>query len=472
MSGARVHGFTDDALSDHDAVAVADLIRKGEISAREAADAAIARAEKVDPELNAVVFAAYDRLEPATVDGPLAGVPTYVKDNTDVRGMPTNHGTAAYVGKPAAKDGPYARQYLSSGMTVLGKSKLPEFGLNASTEFADAEPTRNPWNPEHSPGASSGGSAALVASGVVPIAHANDGGGSIRIPAACCGLVGLKPSRGRHVDADQARSMPINLVSECVVTRSVRDTATFVAAIERDWRNAALPPVGLVEGPANRRLRIGVLTDSLGGVSADAETTAAVADTATRLEKMGHDIEPATLPVGDEFVEDFITYWGLLAFFAGALGKRTIDKEFDSSKLDGFTKGLASIYRHRFHRTPATLFRLSRVKKAYAGMLTKHDVVLSPVLAHSPPKLGHLSPNVPFDELLTRLRHYVAYTPLNNVAGAPAISLPTGATADGLPIGVQISAAHGDERTLLELAYALEQDRPWRRIQDTDKERA
>jgi amidase len=182
---------------------------------------------------------------------------------------------------------------------------------------------------------------------------------------------------------------------------------------------------------------------------------------------MGHEIAPATLPVGEEFVEDFITYWGLLAFFASAFGKRTFDKEFDSNKLDGFTKGLRGAYRRRFHRTPATLFRLSRVKNAYAEMLSEHDVILSPVLAHSTPKLGHLSPNVPFDELLDRLQRYVAYTPLNNVAGTPAISLPTGATAAGLPIGVQISGAHGDERTMLELAFALEQDRPWRRIQDT-----
>jgi amidase len=465
MTGARVHAFTDDALSDHDAVAIADLIRRGEISAREVAEAAVARAEKVEPDLNAVVYANYDRLELSTVDGLLAGVPTYVKDNTDVRGMPTNHGTAAYVGKPATKDGAYARQYLSSGMTVLGKSRLPEFGLNASTEFTDAEPTHNPWHPEHSPGASSGGSAALVAAGVVPIAHANDGGGSIRIPAACCGLIGLKPSRGRHHDADQARSMPINLVSEGVVTRSVRDTATFAAAMERDWRNPALPPLGLVEGPAERRLRVGVLTSSLGGVEADADTAATVAETAARLAKLGHDVEPAVMPVGEEFVEDFVTYWGLLAFFASVLGKRTLDKAFDSDKLDGFTKGLRDTYRRRFHRTPATLFRLRRVRNAYAGMLAKHDVVLSPVLAHSPPKLGYLSPNVPFDELLTRLQRYVAYTPLNNVAGTPAISLPAGATAEGVPVGVQLSGAYGDERTLLELAFALEQDRPWRRIQ-------
>ena len=162
--------------------------------------------------------------------------------------------------------------------------------------------------------------------------------------------------------------MPINLVSEGVVTRSVRDTATFVAAMERHWRSPALPPVGLVEGPANRRLRVGVLTASLGGVTADTDTAAAVAETAARLEKMGHDVEPAVLPVGEEFVEDFITYWGLLAFFASAFGKRAFDKEFDSNRLDGFTKGLRSTYRRQFYRTPATLFRLSRVKYAYANV--------------------------------------------------------------------------------------------------------
>src|SRR5581483_9792493 len=231
--------------------------------------------------------------------------------NTDVRDMPSNHGTDAFVAKPAKRDGAYTRQYLSTGMTVLGKSRLPEFGFNASTEYRVAEPVRNPWHTEHSVGASSGGSAALVASGAVPIAHANDGGGSIRIPAACAGLVGLKPSRGRHVDGDQARHLPINMVSEGVLTRTVRDTAAFLAASEDYWRSPDLPPVGLVRGPADRRLRIGLVLDTVTGAPLDEPTRAAVELTASLLEKAGHVVEPIALPVGQQFADDFLQYWAL-----------------------------------------------------------------------------------------------------------------------------------------------------------------
>ncbi|HEX4252140.1 MAG TPA: amidase [Pseudonocardia sp.] len=461
----RVHAFGDDALGDHDAVGLAALIRRGEISPAEAAKAALARANQVDPTLRAVEYTA-DEPTPGSADGPFAGVPTYVKDNADVRGMPTGHGSAAFRAKPAGHTGAFAEQLLSTGVAVLGKSRLPEFGFNASTEFMDAEPTRNPWDPEYSSGASSGGAAALVASGVVPIAHANDGGGSIRIPAACCGLVGLKPTRGRHVDAEQSRTLPIKIISEGLVTRSVRDTATFFAAAERHWRNPALPPLGLVEGPAERRLRIGLLIESLGGIRTDEATRAAVTDTARALEGLGHEVTPVSLPVDEAFVRDFTTYWGLLAFLASTFGRRTFDPSFDPGKLDGLSTGLRQLYRRHLHRTPAMLYRLAGVKRAYARMFQRHEVVLAPVLAHTTPRLGTLSPRVPFDELLDRLVRYVAFTPLNNVAGSPAISLPTGATAGGLPIGVQLSASHGDERTLLELAFALEQTRPWRRIQD------
>jgi amidase len=305
------------------------------------------------------------------------------------------------VPKPAPRTGPFAAQLLSTGLAVLGKSRLPEFGFNASTEFMSAEPTRNPWHPDYSSGASSGGAAALVAAGVVPIAHANDGGGSIRIPAACCGLVGLKPSRGRHLDGDQARALPIKIISAGVVTRSVRDTATFFAAADRRAVHPGLLALLGVAGVPGQRVR---------------QT----------------DVRPVVRP----------------------------------GKLDRLSSGLRRLYRRELLRTPSTLLRLSRVKQAYATMFLRHEVVLSPVLAHVTPAIGVLSPRQPFDELLDRLTRYVAFTPLNNVAGSPAISLPTGATAGGLPIGVQLSAAYGDERTLLELAFALEQARPWRRIQD------
>lgn len=462
----RVHAFTDDALGEHDAVGLAALIKRGEVSAGEAAAAARARAEAVNPLLNGIVVEPDSPRVGTDREALLFGVPTYVKDNTDLRGLPTQHGSAAFTARPAKADGPFTKQFLSTGVTVLGKSTLPEFGLNASTEFANAEPTRNPWNTEFSSGASSGGSAALVAAGVVPIAHGNDGGGSIRIPAACCGLVGLKPTRGRHVDGPQARSMPINLVSEGVLTRSVRDTATYFAAAERFWRNPALPPVGLVEGPSQRRLRIGVLAEPITGAALDPQVRASLDETIKLLERQGHEVRPVAYPVTPGFAGDFATYWAMLAFLLGLSGKIGIDWSFSADRMDPFTRGLAGRYLGSAWRTPAVLYRLSQARHGYAKMFDDVEVVLSPVLASAPTRLGYLSPNVPFDEVFDRLLAYVTYTPIANVVGAPAISLPLGASSEDLPIGVQFSAAHGDERTLLELAFALEADHPFRRIQD------
>ncbi|WP_330255299.1 amidase [Nocardia sp. NBC_00565] len=466
MPTQRFHAFADDLLADHDGVSIADLVRRGVVSAAEVADAARARAARVDPILRAIVAETTTTAISSDTDAPLFGVPTYVKDNTDVRGLPTNYGTAAYVARPSTQDGPYTKQLLSSGMTVLGKSRLPEFGLNASTEFVAAEPTRNPWHTDYSSGASSGGAAALVAAGVVPIAHGNDGGGSIRIPAACCGLVGLKPSRGRHIDGPQARSMPINLVSEGVLTRSVRDTATYFAAAERYWRNPKLPPVGLVEGPARRRLRIGVIADSITGTPTCAQTRAVLDETVTLLEKLGHDVRPVAPPIEPRFVDDFTLYWGLLAFTVAAGGKLAFDRRFRPGGLDGFTRGLGARYRKSMARTPAILYRLSQVRRTYAEMFRDNELILCPVLVHTTPELGYLNPTVPFDELFARLISWVAFTPPNNVAGTPAISLPMGISREGLPIGMQFSAAYGDERTLLEIGFALEAEHPWRRIQD------
>ena len=383
----------------------------------------------------------------------LFGVPTFIKDNTDVAGLPTNHGSEAYTARPAKRDGAYATQYMSTGLTVLGKSRLPEFGFNASTEFMTAPPARNPWHTGYSVGASSGGSAALVASGVVPIAHANDGGGSIRIPAACAGLVGLKPTRGRHIDGEQAAHLPINMISEGVLTRTVRDTAAFVAAAEDHWRNPQLAPIGLVEGPARRRLRIGLVIDSITG-PADAATRAAAEQAAQVLEKAGHRVEPIDLPVSDQFASDFLQYWALLAELAVDTGRLLLDRSFDKHRIDGLTRGLRAHHRRNLHRTPGALRRLRRMPATYAQMFARLEVVVSPVLAHTTPLLGHIAPTVPFDELVDRLTHYVSYTPLNNIAGSPAISLPLAMSEDGLPIGVQLSSAHGDERTLLELGVS------------------
>ncbi|MEO6702912.1 MAG: amidase [Jatrophihabitantaceae bacterium] len=466
MTGRRVHAFGDDALGEQDAVGLAEQVAAGQVSVQELAEAAIARAEAVEDRLRAVAFKAYREPRLPTGDkGILYGVPSFIKDNTELRGMPTNHGTDAYRARPASRDGGYAKQFLSTGLTVLGKSRLPEFGFNASTEFRAAPPTRNPWHTDYSVGASSGGSAALVAAGVVPIAHANDGGGSIRIPAAAAGLVGLKPSRHRHRDAEQARHLPLNMVSEGVLTRTVRDTAAFWFESENYWRNPALPPIGLVCGPADRRLRIGLLLQSVNGAVVDPQTRAAVEATAALLASAGHLIEPIEPPVSQQFADDFLQYWGLLGDLAASTGRLSFDRHFDADRLDGLTLGLRRYHRRNLSRTPGAIRRLRATSHAYARMFDRHELVLSPVLAHLPPKLGYLSPMVEFDELIDRLQRYVAFTPLNNIAGGPAISLPTAMSAEGIPIGVQLSAAYGDERTLIETAFLLEQAVEFPRIQ-------
>ncbi|WP_432115957.1 amidase [Streptomyces sp. S1] len=459
-----VHAFRDDALGEHDAVGLAAAIRRGEVSAAEAARDAAERVRAVEGRLHAVQAHA-EHPSPGPGTGLLAGVPTFVKDNTDYRGLPTGHGSAAFTPGPARRHAAFTRQFLSSGVTVLGKTRLPEFGFSPSTEYEGAEPVRNPWNTAHSAGGSSGGSAALVAAGAVPIAHANDGGGSIRIPAACCGLVGLKPSRGRVVPSAQGRQLPLDIVSDGVVSRSVRDSAAFLAAAERHWRNPKLPPLGLVEGPSERRLRVGFLLDSPTGVTSDAVTRAAVTETVARLERLGHTVEPVEIAVDPRFTDDFLTYWGFLSFLLGTTG-RTLGADFDRRRMDGLSRGLRATYLENWRGTPGVLRRLKRTKEAYAAAFRGLDLVLSPVLAHPAPRLGHLAPDVPYPTLIERILAYVAFTPIDNVVGTPSLSLPVGATEDGLPVGVMFAGRPGAERTLLELAFELEADRPFRRVQD------
>lgn len=468
----RVHAFGDDALGRDDAAGVATRITSGEISAAEATGAAIARAEATDATLGAIAYRAYDRARAAAgrVDRsdprPFAGVPSFVKDNVDVAGMPSRHGSAAIGTKPVRRTNAPAAQFLAQGFVTLGKSAMPEFGLTASTEFADGTATHNPWDPAFSAGASSGGSAALVAAGVVPIAHGNDGGGSIRIPAAANGLVGLKTTRGRTRDRPGARQLPVNLSAEGAVCRTVRDAAQHLAAMERTWANRRLRAVGLVRGPSERRLRIGLARVSPTGVPVHPETMDQTVATAALLAELGHRVDEASMPTGDRFVDDFRTYWAAMAVvmtFSEGLNHRG---DWDRSRLDPFTRGLQDQWRARRRAVIGAARRLRATQAAYDAMFDDHDVVLSPTLNHPTPRLGYLDPNLEFDELFGRLTAYVGFTPVNNVCGGPAIALPTPLGADGLPGSVQFSAAHGDEGTLLALAYELEEARPFPRIDD------
>lgn len=457
-----IHAYSDDALGTLDAVGVAHAIGHGQISAAEARDAALDRAKNVDSRLGAIATLAAQSAPSSAWQsrpGALSGVPTFVKDNTHVAGLPARSGSNAVPDRPARADTAVTTTLRATGLNILGISRMPEFGFNATTEFETEPPTRNPWNPAYSSGASSGGAAALVAAGVVPIAHGNDGGGSIRIPAAACGLVGLKATRGRIAKSADAATMPVNIICDGVLTRSVRDTAAFWADIDARRPNRRLPTIGHVTGPGPRR-RIGVLLESVTDTPTDPQIRQATERTADLLSDAGHIVQEVQPPVDRRFADDFLHYWSILAFAAQHAGKLSFGRDFDASQIEGFTRSLA----HRFWRqaltTPAVIARLrasaTRVTRAFdsPGL----DAMLSPVVASTTPELGYLSPAVDFDTLIDRLVGFVSFTPLANTSGQPAISVPVASSP--LPIGVQFSGRHGDERTLLELAYELEEIRP------------
>lgn len=462
----RVHAFGDDALADHDAVGLVEELRAGRVLPDEVVDAAIGRVEKVAGELNAMAFTAYDRARAearAPHPGYFSGVPTVVKDIVDVGGMPTMAGTDAWDPRPARKDGDFAAMYFATGLIPLGKSQLSEYGFSASAEHPRLGPVRSPWDTEHTAGASSSGSAALVAAGAVPIASASDGGGSIRIPAAVNGLVGLKPTRGRLAQDRMFRDMPIRIVSDGVLTRSVRDTAAFYREAERVFRPLHLPPVGDLTRPVKRRLRIALNTSGVGR-PADAETRALTEQTAALLEDLGHAVTETDVPVAPDFADDFLLYWASCAMALLAGGRVLHGRTWDRRAHDNLTLGLARHARRNLHRIPGAITRLKRAAGTAELFHSKYDVALTPTLACATPKVGHLDPTLDYDVVIDRLQDWVAFTPWQNITGAPALSLPLATTASGLPQGMMFGAGAGQEGLLLELAYELEEARPFARL--------
>ena len=462
----RVHAFSDDALSDFDAVGLVEAMAQG-LAAADVVEAAVARAESVDGDLGALAHRAFDQARQQAANprgGFFSGVPTLVKDNVDVAGMPTQQGTDAFVARPAAKDGDFARQYLAKGLIPLGKSRLSEFGFNAAADHVRLGPVRTPWHLEHYAGASSAGSAAMVAAGVVPIAHANDGGGSIRIPASVNGLIGLKPTRGRLAQDKMLREMPLRIVSDGVVTRSVRDTAAFFREAEKIWRNPRLAPIGDITRPGKSRLRIALVTQGIGR-GASPEVRELTLATGALLESLGHQVEEIDFPIPDFFADHFLTYWGLLSLAITSRGRSSFGATWDGAKLDNLTHGLARRTRRRLHQLPIALSSLGASKYAAARHHAQYDVTLTPTLATETPRVGFLRPDQDFDVIMERLLDWVAFTPLANATGEPSISLPLATTAAGLPQGMMFGAGWGREGRLLELAYELEEASPWARIQ-------
>lgn len=464
-----IHAFRNDALGKLDATGVAKKISSGEITAAEAVEAAIRRAESVNPKLNAIVTEMFDRaLEQAKkkVTGTFAGVPSFIKDTDNLAGAPTRLGSRGMPGKPARKSNAFVEQFLSLGIIPLGKTALPEFGLTATTEPLLSGPARNPWNTDHSTGGSSGGSAAMVASGVVPLAHGNDGGGSIRIPAACCGLVGLKPSRGRLKPLEGSNLLPINIIHQGVLTRSVRDTAAFYAGAEKYYRNPKLPEIGLVQGPGKKRLRIALFTDTPYGTPCHPEAAALTRSAGKLCEKLGHTVMEIPNPSTTQMADDFIIYWGMMAFSMRFLGRVMLAPGFDRSKVEEWTIGMSRLFQKNFTRFPLIVRRLKNYVKIYEDFFNSYDIMLCPTLGHPSPEIGYLGSEVPFDEAFERIKKYAVFTPVQNVTGAPAISLPLGLSNKGLPMGVQFASALGREREILELAFEIEEARPWPLIRD------
>jgi amidase len=445
-----------------DAHAQADLLRRGEVTAGELADAAIRRIEALDPEINAVSHRAYETgLERAGAivgggDG-LAGVPYLLKDGLDYPGMPANVGSRYRVNHPyVAQVFDYTRRLDAAGLVPLGKTSATEFGLLPTTEPLLYGPVQNPWAHGHSPGGSSGGAAAAVAAGMVPIAHAADGGGSIRIPASCCGLVGMKPGRGANVRARGRDLLDDFLVGDSLLSRTVRDTA---------WGIGCCHP-GQFETPVagpDRPLRIALVMENLMGEQPHPVVASTINRTADLLSRLGHKVETVAMPVdGPAVANAFRTIWGYLAHAVVAGCRAGLSKGSLEDNLEPWSIGLAEWADTLPVDALEQVFVASgAAATAYDSFFDEWDVILSPVLKDPPPEIGRLGPTRAFPDLLVEMFDYVSYTPLHNMTGAPSLSLPLGAPGEHGPVGSLFSGRQGSEKLLLELALQLEQKDPW-----------
>jgi amidase len=465
-----------------DALGQAEALRRGELSPLELVEAAIARIEKLNPQLNAVITPLFEKSRQQAEhgplgDGPFRGVPFLLKDLTV-----QSAGDPHYAGMRAAREHGYvspadtwlARRLRAAGFVFLGKTNTPELGSQPTTEPLAFGPSRNPWDPSRGTGGSSGGSAAAVAAGMVAAAHANDGGGSIRIPASACGVVGLKPSRGRVTLGPEFGDTWAGCTADLAVTRSVRDTAAILDAVagpEPGDPYVAPPPARpfLAEvGADPGRLRIAFVTRPLiDGVEIHPECARAAEETARRLAALGHRVEEARVePLRDDGVAEAFTtviaVWTQsdLADWGERLGRRLGRADVEPGNW-AFAERGARVDGLGYLRAVAALQRFTR-KVALHWQGEGWDLLLTPTLAEPPPPLGDFAPTEDDPERpMHRSMAFVAFTCPFNITGQPAISLPLAWSADGLPIGVQLAAPYAREDLLLRVAAQLEADAPW-----------
>ncbi len=463
-----------DEYRRHDATALAGLIAKGDVSAGEVLEAAIARAEQVNPAINAIVHKQYDQarraVEAGPAKGPLKGVPYLIKDlGFFEKGEPARYGSSLFADFVADHDSAYVRRCKEAGLVFMGRSSTPEFGLSPNTEPRLYGSCRNPWSLEHSAGGSSGGAAAAVIAGILPMAHATDGGGSIRIPATQCGLLGLKPSRGRISMAPDAGESWGGLSAGHVVSRSVRDSALMLdctAGLEPgDPYAAPTPERPFVEEIARppTKLRIAMMLGDHRGGKLHPECTTAVQRAAKLCQSLGHIVEEADPGL------DLVALRPMNASIAAAntaralglrwkaLGREPNPKDVEAATWAVYNRGL-KVGGIAYVEAIAAVHAMGRKLARFLG---SYDVILSTTLPAPPPKLGHFDMNGDLQTFTDRVTEYLSITPLHNATGTPAMSVPLHWTADGLPVGVHFAGRYGEEATLLRLAAQLEAAQPW-----------
>jgi amidase len=467
-------GFAE--YSNYDGLGLAELVKKKEIEPAELVEAAFERIERHNPQLNAVVFKAFEEasaMAKANLSGPFAGVPMLLKDILgSKKGWPNRNGSRFVPAVPSPFDSTLVVRFQAAGLIPVGKTNVPEFGALPFTEPKLYGPARNPWNLSHSTGGSSGGSAAAVAAGIVPLAHANDGGGSIRVPASCCGLVGLKPTRGRNPLGPVIGDVMGGLAVEHVVSRSVRDTAAVLDATagpEIGDPYAAPPPPGPYLEATQREpkgLRIAFTTSALDS-EVDPECKAASEAAAKLCAKLGHHVEEGRPQLSvDETANlrtNFIVIWAaglamVVESFAKRLGKTPAREDFEGLTWGFYQFGM-TITAAQYQLCWASLQASSR---QVARWQQHYDAWITPVLGRPPLEIGAL--NLDETDVMTGLApilSYVPFTNVQNVTGQPAIGLPLAWSKSGLPIGVQFVGRFGEEHLLLQLAAQIERTQPW-----------
>ena len=464
----------EEELAWTDACGQAELVRRKEISAAELVEAAISRIEAVNPGLNAVVTPMYEHARArarSPGSGPFAGVPFLLKDLlAEYAGFRFTQGTAFLRDYVSDHDTELVKRYKRCGLIVVGKTNAPELGVGPTTEPRLFGPTRNPWDLERTPGGSSGGSAAAVAAGLVPMAHGNDAGGSIRVPASCCGVFGLKPTRARNPLGPHCGDIFSGLVAEHALTRSVRDSAALLDATsgadqgDPYWAPPPRRPFLQEVGADPGRLRLAFSSRPPGGGAVDPDAEAAVAASAELCAGLGHEVEEASPELDFELLWNSFTTVLAAGFcwIVDDLGRKT-GRAPEAEFFEPFVWAFAA--RGRRISAPEYLAHvqvLQQMTRKVARFFKDHDVWLTPTTAMAPVPLGTFaySGGDPF-AVRRRMASFTPFTYIANATGQPAMSVPLHWNGAGLPLGSQFVARFGDEATLLRLAAQLEAARPW-----------